>query len=258
MLLLLGLDPLKNLKNDLAMLALRSALRRATKTQLCASFASAPQQEDSKFYEFRTYDVKPAKMNDFMKLLADRIHIRTAHSEMVGFWTVEMGGLNKAFHIWTYDSFAHRKRVRSALPHDKDWQDTMSVLTPMLDKMDVEIAYLVPWCQLDKTEEQGVYELVSFEMKPGGPALWGEAFKASISSHARTGYTKLMGVFHTEYGLLNKVHVLWWHKDPDSRAAGRHFVHEDARVVAAVRESTRFLVSQKNMLLFPTPFSPMK
>ncbi|XP_069486943.1 protein NipSnap homolog 3A-like [Ambystoma mexicanum] len=240
------------------MLALRSLLRKTPTIQACASFASAPQQDHGRFYELRTYDVKPAKMNECMKLLADRIHLRTAHSDMVGFWTVEMGGLNKVFHIWTYDSFAHRKRVRSALPQDRNWQDTMSTLLPMLDKMNVEIAYLVPWSQLGKTDEEGVYELVSFQMKTGGPALWGEAFKAAITSHARTGYTKLMGVFHTEYGLLNKVHVLWWHKDPDSRAAGRHFAHEDARVVSAVRESARFLVSQENMLLFPATFSPLK
>jgi len=40
-------------------------------------------------------------------------------------------------------------------------------------------------------------------MKPGGPALWGEAFRGAINAHINTGYTKLIGVFHTEYGLLN-------------------------------------------------------
>lgn len=49
----------------------------------------------------------------------------------------------------------------------------------------------------------GVYEWVTFQMKPGGPALWGEAFRAAINAHINTGYTKLIGVFHTEYGLLN-------------------------------------------------------
>lgn len=49
----------------------------------------------------------------------------------------------------------------------------------------------------------GVYEWVTFQMKPGGPALWGESFQAAINAHINTGYTKLIGVFHTEYGLLN-------------------------------------------------------
>uniref|UniRef100_A0A8D0H0T3 NIPSNAP domain-containing protein n=1 Tax=Sphenodon punctatus TaxID=8508 RepID=A0A8D0H0T3_SPHPU len=55
-----------------------------------------------------------------------------------------------------------------------------------------------------------------------------------------------------------EVNVLWWNEDPDSRAAGRHYAHEDPRVVAAVRESVQFLESQRNMLLIPTSFSPLK
>lgn len=50
----------------------------------------------------------------------------------------------------------------------------------------------------------GVYELVIFEMKPGGPPLWGNAFKRAINAHVDLGYSKLIGVFHTEYGALNR------------------------------------------------------
>lgn len=49
----------------------------------------------------------------------------------------------------------------------------------------------------------GVYEWITFQVKPGGPALWGEAFQAAINAHVNTGYAKLIGVFHTECGLLN-------------------------------------------------------
>lgn len=41
-------------------------------------------------------------------------------------------------------------------------------------------------------------------MKPGGPALWGEAFQRAVNAHADQGYIKLIGVFHAEYGLLNR------------------------------------------------------
>lgn len=90
------------------------------------------------------------------------------------------------------------------------------------------------------------------------------------------------------FALSFTVHVLWWYENADGRAAGRHEAHEDARVVAAgkrkwyllaciakchnvtqridcslsfllsVRESVQFLESQRNMLLIPTPFSPLK
>ncbi|KAG8455078.1 hypothetical protein GDO86_001340 [Hymenochirus boettgeri] len=224
-----------------------------------AMYATGPRQEDKTFYEFRTYTIKPAMMSDFLKLTKENIHLRTAHSELIGYWTLEYGGLNKVFHIWKYDNFAQRAAVRAKLSQDRDWLDKYLLkVLPMMDKQDNEVTYLVPWCKLQKPEKEGVYEMVSFQFKPGGPAVWGQAFRAAISTHVNTGYTKLVGVFNTEYGLLNQVHVLWWNESADNRAAGRHIAHEDARVVAAVRESSRFLENQKNLLMLPTQFSPMK
>ncbi|XP_006886966.1 PREDICTED: protein NipSnap homolog 3A [Elephantulus edwardii] len=247
------------------MLGLRSGLTKALAArslapQMCSSFATGPRQFDGTLYEIRSYYIKPSKMNEFLENINKNIHIRTAHSELIGFWKVEFGGkVNKVFHIWKYDNFAHRTKVRKALAEDKEWQEKF--LIPNLfhvDEQEFEIAYLVPWCKIEKPPKEGVYELVTFQMKPGGPALWGEAFQRAINSHVNLNYNKLIGVFHTEYGLLNRVHVLWWNESLDSRAAGRHQSHEDPRVVAAVRESASYLVSQENMLMTPLPFSPLK
>ncbi|XP_059870387.1 protein NipSnap homolog 3A-like [Delphinus delphis] len=247
------------------MLALGKSLTKvlAARTlapQVCSSFATGPRQYDGTFYEFRTYCVKPSKMNEFLENVKKNIHLQTAHSELVGFWSVELGGrINKVFHIWKYDNFAHQTEVRKTLANDKEWREQLLIpIMGITDKQESEITYLVPWCKLEKPPKEGVYELVTFQMKPGGPALWGDAFKRAINAHVELGYSKLIGVFHTEYGALNRVHVLWWNESADSRAAGRHQSHEDPRVVAAVRESVNYLVSQQNMLLIPTSYSPLK
>lgn len=247
------------------MLALRSGLRtalapRALVPQVCSPFATGPRQSDGTLYEFRTYFLKPSKTNEFLENFKKNVHLRTAHSEMIGYWTVEFGGrTNRVFHIWKYDNFAHRTEVRKALAKDKEWQERFLIPNlAFIDKQEVEIAYLVPWCKIGMPPKEGVYELATFQMKPGGPALWGNAFKRAVNAHVELGYSTLVGVFHTEYGALNRVHVLWWNESADSRAAGRHRSHEDPRVVAAVRESVSYLESQQNMFLIPTSFSPLK
>lgn len=224
------------------------------------SDASGPRQSDGTLYEFRTYSLKPSKTNAFLQNFQKYVHLRTAHSEMIGYWTVEFGGrINRVFHIWKYDNFAHRTAVRKALAKDKEWQEQFLISNlAFMDKQEVEITYLVPWCKIRTPPKEGVYELATFQMKPGGPALWGDAFKRAINAHVELGYSTLVGVFHTEYGALNRVHVLWWNESADSRAAGRHWSHEDPRVVAAVRESVNYLESQQNMFLIPTSFSPLK
>lgn len=49
-----------------------------------------------------------------------------------------------------------------------------------------------------------MYELVSFHMRSGGPAVWGKDFQAAVTAHDAPGYGRLVGAFHNEYGLLNR------------------------------------------------------
>ncbi|XP_062847035.1 protein NipSnap homolog 3A [Trichomycterus rosablanca] len=253
------------------MFQIRNALRRAAiqvdkigwKTgceQPRALISSGPQQQHGTFYEFRTYYIKPHLNATFFKLTNEKINLRTAHSELLGYWSVEYGGLNQAFHIWKYDSYAQRAAVRAALAQDPNWiEQYISKAMPMLNSQDNEVTYLVPWSKIQKPpKEGGVYELVSFQMKPGGPAVWGEAFQAAVTTHAAPGYAHPVGVFHSEFGQLNRVHVLWWYESADHRAAIRHQAHSDPRVVSAVRHSVSCLESQKSKLMFPCSYSPLK
>ncbi|XP_071765353.1 protein NipSnap homolog 3A [Centroberyx gerrardi] len=241
---------------------LRSAgvLQTAAAAQPRVRLSTGPQQEHGTFYEFRTYCIRPEQNASFLKLTNEKIHLRTAHSQLIGYWSVEYGGLNQVFHIWKYDSYSARAGVRSALSQDPQWiSEYISKAMPMLTSQDNEVTYLLPWSRLQAPpREGGVYELVSFQMRPGGPAVWGKAFQAAITSHDAPGYGSLVGAFHSEFGQLNRVHAVWWFESPDQRAAVRHKAHTDARVVSAVRESVSFLESQRNKLMFPCSFSPLK
>lgn len=64
--------------------------------------STGPQQEQRTFYEFRTYCIRPDQNAAFLKLTGEKIHLRTAHSQLIGYWAVEYGGLNQVFHIWKY------------------------------------------------------------------------------------------------------------------------------------------------------------
>ncbi|KAG7277948.1 hypothetical protein CRUP_022118 [Coryphaenoides rupestris] len=179
---------------------LRSALRSlaANTGRVCAQpprvvralFSTGPQQPHSTFYEFRTYFIRPEQNVAFLKLTQEKIHLRTAHSELLGYWSVEYGGLNQVFHIWKYDSFSQRAGVRAALSQEPQWLgEYISKAIPMLTAQDNEVTYLVPWSQIQKPpKEGGVYELATFQMHPGGPAVWGKAFQATVCSRATPGY----------------------------------------------------------------------
>ena len=66
---------------------------------ICTSQASASSE---KVYELRTYCIQPASYVEFLKLSCENLHMRTAHSKLIGFWTSELGGLNEVLHLWEY------------------------------------------------------------------------------------------------------------------------------------------------------------
>ncbi|KAF0040248.1 hypothetical protein F2P81_008483 [Scophthalmus maximus] len=151
--------------------------------------STGSQQQHKTFYEFRTYCIHPDQNSAFLKLTNEKIRLRTAHSELIGYWTVEYGGLNQVFHIWKYDSYSQRAAVRAALGRDPSWiSEYISKALPMMSSQDNEVTYAVPWSHLQRPpQEGGVYELVSYQMRPGGPAVWGHAFQAAVTSHDAPG-----------------------------------------------------------------------
>lgn len=71
--------------------------------QVCPSFATDHRQREGTFYEFCTYYLKPSNVEEFLYNFKKNVHLRTAHSELVGYWSVGFGGrINTVFHIWKY------------------------------------------------------------------------------------------------------------------------------------------------------------
>lgn len=71
--------------------------------QVCSPFTTGHRQQEGTFYEFCTYYLKPASVEEFLYNFKKNVHLRTAHSELVGYWTVGFGGrINTVFHIWKY------------------------------------------------------------------------------------------------------------------------------------------------------------
>ena len=82
-------------------------IRNLIRTSIqCRLFCAATRQKSTwpqdKLYELRTYSIEFANFAAFIKLFNDCLHLRTAHSRLIGYWTVELGGLNEVMHIWEY------------------------------------------------------------------------------------------------------------------------------------------------------------
>ncbi|CAL1586792.1 unnamed protein product [Knipowitschia caucasica] len=223
-------------------------LQKQVRRGFCSS-ASRP--SDRGLYELRVYDVQPHLYTRFLALTNQKIHLRTAHSQLIGYWSVEYGALNQVFHIWRYESYSQRTAVRASLAQDADWTEQyISKAIPMLTKQNNEVGRLL-WGLQPPPKEGGVFELQRFHVKPEGRRLGWGGLRDYIQSHHAPGLSQVVGAFCNDVGHNHTVQVLWWFQSPDYWAETR-----DQRETAG--PTVEHLDPVSNKLMFPLPFSPMK
>ncbi|XP_023230946.1 protein NipSnap homolog 3B-like [Centruroides sculpturatus] len=152
------------------------------------------------------------------------MHLRTSHSKLAGFWTSELGGMNEVVHIWEYDNYAHRTKVRKALAEDEKWQNEfIKKAAPMWMDQKNSIMMLLPWSQLITPSQKGIYEMQIFNMNSHA-AIWTNRLKAAIelkTSFVEEHKSVLIGAFLTIFGYHNTVVIFWQHQNFDICSIGR-------------------------------------
>ena len=91
--------------------------------------------------EMRTYLLHPGKLPVFMKLMEEEgIGIeRPVLGRMLGFFTSDIGELNKVVHLWQYVSHDDRQARRARLAGDAAWCAFVPKVLPLIQHMRNEI-----------------------------------------------------------------------------------------------------------------------
>ncbi|MBI4591809.1 MAG: NIPSNAP family protein [Candidatus Rokubacteria bacterium] len=209
-------------------------------------------------HELRTYTIQPPKFKDFVALTAKvGIKLRTKHSKVVGYWTTEIGELNQVVHIWEYEDFDHRTRVRAALAKDKAWNTQfLSKSRPMIQHQESMILVPVDFWPFTPPASPGIYELRSYRLYPGKVAEFLEHFQGGLQ--ARLKYSKPVGIWSSELGELNRVVHLWQYESLEQRGRVRKKVLADPVWKETVGRLSPFMQVMEAKILVPTEFSPLK
>ena len=78
---------------------------------------------NSMVYDFRIYMVKHGTIPDYIEAVRDLgLPIRLRYGvKLAGWYTPDLGELNKIVHIWAYRDHAHMKEARAQVYADPDW-----------------------------------------------------------------------------------------------------------------------------------------
>ncbi|RXG54457.1 Protein NipSnap-like protein 3B [Armadillidium vulgare] len=173
----------------------------------------------SEVYEMRHYNLYPDKMKEFLSHVVENFGLRVAKSVLLGFWVVELGGMNQVIHLWPYEKIPHRFRVRSELTQDVEWNKFLKKVYPLLQCMDNTIisSFGKHSPQERLLKDCPYYEIQFHQMTKTN---WSEAAEKFLNSEIcnrklEAEESSLVGAFKTICGQLDTVTLLWQHKNPE-------------------------------------------
>lgn len=89
-------------------------------------------------YEERIYTIKPGCLQDYVRnyeTLGLPVQLEVLQN-LVGFWTTEVGGLNKVVHIWAYDSLDDRLARRATLAAHPKWPAYLAANLALIEEQE--------------------------------------------------------------------------------------------------------------------------
>lgn len=214
-------------------------------------------------YALHTQNIRPDSIDKYLANYEENVNL--IHSkksnlkcELVGSWTVEVGDLDQALHLWQYtggyESIDHAQAV---LSKDEAYQLLLKERGNYLRSRHLQ--YLLAfsyWPTLEKRKGPNKYEIRSYSLKPGTMIEWGNNWAKAIN-YRRNNDEPFAGYF-SQIGRLYNVHHIWCYKDLQSRKETRESAWRSPGWDECVAYTVPLIREMHCRILSPTTFSPTK
>ena len=156
-------------------------------------------------YELRTYTCRPGTQSVVGKNSGGVARdIRgDDYGKLEGYWLTEIGALNQVMHLWSYQSFDERARLRAALAQNERWvNEYLPMIQPNLVRQEVRLLLpLLPF--KPPAGDDNVYEYRAYRAYPTKVRTWGRLFADAMPIRER--YSSPVCAWITDAGQPNEV-----------------------------------------------------
>jgi len=93
-------------------------------------------------YELRTYTLKAGTLGDVVKAAStvSRDIRGDNFGKLEGYWFTEIGPLNQVLHMWSYNDYAERTKLRAELAKNPRWgSEYLPLIRPNLVRQDIRL-----------------------------------------------------------------------------------------------------------------------
>jgi hypothetical protein len=201
-------------------------------------------------YEIRTYRLKVGSLAEVEKRYGEAYEARKKHSELAGFFHTELGPLNEIIHIWPYQSFEERTRIRAAAAKDPTWPPK---IRDFVTAMSSEIVIPFPFAPEWKPGKLGpIYEIRQYTFRAGALPGIQERWGAKLPGRLKLSPIALVG--YVELGVANKFVHIWPYESLEQRNGIRNKARETGVWPPGGGADDYF--TQETKIAMPSAFSP--
>lgn len=85
-------------------------------------------------YDMRTYTLQPGATREYLEIYErEALPCQLEHlGKLIGYFTTEIGSLNKAIHIWAYEDWVDREARRERMFSDARFKSAAEKLYPLI------------------------------------------------------------------------------------------------------------------------------
>ena len=209
-------------------------------------------------HELRIYTVRQGSVPEMIKDSAtiSREIRGDNYGKLEGYWSTDIGPLNRVVHLWAYADLNERARLRAELAKNERWTKEYQPLhKDIMLRQDIRLMNPVIG-PVAPAETPNVYELRTYRTKPGAARQWVGLITKAMP--VREKYSKPVGLWITEAGQPNEVCHIWPYRDLNHRAQVRAAAGADPAWQAFLKESAPLLDELHSTIMLPAPHSPLK
>ncbi|XP_041957808.1 protein NipSnap homolog 1 isoform X1 [Alosa sapidissima] len=219
-------------------------------------------KETSSLYKIQFHNVKPDCLDAYNSLSAEvqnQLHHDESYPcEVIGSWNTWYGEQDQAVHLWRYSGgYPALTECLDKLHHNKEYMEFRKERSKMLvsrkNQLLLEFSF---WNYPTPRTGPNIYELRSYNLKPGTMIEWGNHWARAITS--RQENNEAVGGFFTQIGDLYMVHHLWAYKDLQTREETRNAAWLKEGWESTVYYTVPLIRSMESRIMIPMKFSPLQ
>lgn len=214
-------------------------------------------------YALYTHNVKPGCMDKYLTNYEKKVahvisHQKQVELDLVGSWTVDVGDLDQALHLWRFKGgYAGVDKALKFLDENEDYQKLTNEQNQFLRARHLQFLLAFSyWPKIDSRPNKNIYEIRSYTLKPGTMIEWGNNWARAINF--RRNNNEAFAGFFSQMGRLYNVHHIWCYKNLQSRKETRESAWRSPGWDECVAYTVPLIQQMQSRLLLPTSFSPTK